>query len=303
MDDVRRALGRYFSILEGSAEARYLLSKRSRELTKKALLAGRMAESCCFCERRCGANRKAGQAGFCGVGFESRVASAFIHTGEERELVPSGTLFFSGCNFRCCFCQNWDISQFPLSGTVWQASQIADWMEKVRAININFVGGEPTPHLHNILSALCLCKRNIPIIWNSNMYMSGEAMGLLEGAVDVYLSDFKYGNDSCALALSGAPQYFSVVSRNHLLAKRQAELLIRHLVLPSHIECCSKPVLDWIAENLGQDARLNIMSQYHPEYQAFKFPRINRRLSQQEYADVVRHAEKLGLNYEAQPLP
>ncbi|MEM3399419.1 MAG: radical SAM protein [Candidatus Micrarchaeia archaeon] len=262
-----------------------------------------MIESCVFCERKCRANRLH-ERGFCGVSYDARVSSAFIHMGEESMLIPSGTIFFSGCNFRCCFCQNYDISQNPSAGRVWTAEEIASWIENIKAKNINLVGGEPTPNLHIILDALALCKRNIPIIWNSNMYMSLEAMELLNGIVDLYLADFKYGNSKCAERLSSAPNYFEIVSRNHLIAQEQCDVLIRHLVLPGHLECCSRPTLRWIVENMDPEkTHVNIMRQYRPVYKAHMHKEIDRLLSGDEYWSVVEYAERLGLeNYEIQGL-
>ena len=263
-------------------------------LALKTYISGKLVESCVFCEHKCKVNR-AKKAGTCGVGKDSFVSSAFVHLGEEPELVPSGTIFFSGCNFTCSYCQNWGISQDPKCGYKWAPEMIASWIAGMRngIANVNLVGGEPTPHLHNILGALLLLDASIPVVWNSNMYMSGEAMDLLDGIVDVYLADFKYGNDECAKELSGARNYFSVVSRNHLLAQKSAELLIRHLVLPGHVECCSKPILRWVRDNLGPSARLNIMGQYKPEYKASG--KIKGSLGKDCYVEVLAYANGIGL--------
>lgn len=296
---VQKALGRYVKILEGKEKAKYL----SADLDSKVKKAEELIQSCVFCERKCGVNRKKGKLGWCKVGYESRVTTAFAHYGEEPELVPSGTIFFSGCTFHCVCCQNWDISQYPLAGEVWSPEKITDWIQNTQCININFVGGEPTPNLHNILKAMKLSKRSIPMIWNSNMYMSKESMNLLDGVIDVYLADFKYGNNECALKLSKVPKYFDTMVRNFKLARKSAEMLIRVLVLPNHIECCDKKIIDWIAENLGNDVRVNIMSQYRPVYEAFEYPKISRRLEYDEYWDIVRYAEDAGLwNIEVQGL-
>ncbi|MEW6328826.1 MAG: radical SAM protein [Candidatus Micrarchaeota archaeon] len=289
----------------GVNEVRALPTPAYSFLDLKFYIADKLTEACCFCERRCGVNRKKGARGECGVGYDSRVSSAFEHIGEEPELIPSGTIFFSGCNFHCCFCQNWDISQQPERGSAWTPEIIKNWIEREKGLikNVNLVGGEPTPNLHNILAALRLCETNLPIVWNSNMYMSREVMELLDGIVDVYLADFKYGNDECARRLSSVPNYFSVVARNHALGKKHAELLIRHLALPNHTECCSKPVLSWIKDNLDDEARVNIMSQYHPEHRATEHDEINRRLTREEYERVLEYAKKIGLwNIETQSM-
>lgn len=336
---LKKALGRYLDIVEGHCTAQFALCKavaaerrneldemqdEHAELLKELIwmkeqglqwadlkmpdyslldlkigIAEQLVKSCVFCERKCRVDRTKGQPGFCGVGYKSHVASAFSHTGEEPEFVPSGTIFFSGCNSRCVFCQNYDISQQPSAGEVWDPERIATWLNgrfRMRSIiNANLVGGEPTPNLHNILKAMRELDVNIPIIWNSNMYMSEEGMDLLHGVVDVYLADFKYGKDECAQRLSSLKDYTRTVKRNHLIAAKQTEMLIRHLVMPNHVECCSKPILDWIKEKLGDTVRVNIMSQYSPYYRAYEFPEINRRITGKEYEEVVKHAQKIGL--------
>lgn len=274
-------------------------------LDLKHFIADKLTEKCSFCERKCGVNRRGGERGNCGVAYESRVSTAFEHMGEEPELIPSGTIFFTGCNMHCQHCQNYDISQNPNAGSIWTPQDIANWIKKEegRVRNINLVGGSPTPNLHNIIAALIISDVRLPIIWNSNFYMSEDAMKLLHGIIDVYLADFKYGKSECAEKLSIVPRYFETVSRNHLLAKKHAELLIRILVLPNHIECCAKPVLKWIKDNLGDGVRVNLMSQYRPCYKAFEIPEISRRLTRDEYRSAVNYAKEIGLwNIEIQGL-
>ena len=297
MDGIKKALSKYLAVVNQTERARYL---KCLNLGEKVEQADKIVESCYLCERRCGANRKAGEKGFCGVGYESRVSNAFAHVGEEKYFVPSGTIFFTGCNSRCVYCQNYDISQFSERGNVWQPIDIAKWIENCDCINVNFVGGEPTPNLHNILKALSLSQRNIPTIWNSNFYMSVESMQLLSDVIDVYLSDFKYGDNECAMKYSSLPKYFETVARNHLLASKNSEMIVRHLILPGHVECCSKKIIDWIADNLGDKVRVNLMRQYQPCYKAHEFSEINRRITSEEYKEVVKHAKKRKLNFEIQ---
>jgi putative pyruvate formate lyase activating enzyme len=267
-------------------------------LDLKVELARRILKSCHFCERRCEVDRTAGEVGVCGVGERSRIASEFMHHGEEPELVPSYTIFFNGCTFKCQYCQNWDISQFPNSGVEVSPQTLAKLVEGARkdgARNVNFVGGEPTEHLHTILGVLNECKTSIPSVWNSNMYCSMETMKLLFGVTDVYLTDFKYSNDKCALRYSKVPNYFKVVARNHKLAFTDAELIIRQLVLPANVECCTHPILEWIAENLGSMVRVNLMDQYRVYYQADKYEEINRRLTSEEFSEALKIAKEVGL--------
>ncbi|MFH1788916.1 MAG: radical SAM protein [Candidatus Altiarchaeota archaeon] len=287
----REDLPDYFRILDGGGRAKYL---GCEDVSWKAAEAESILSSCRLCERRCGVDRIRGVRGFCGV-LEHRVSSEFLHFGEEPELVPSYTVFFAGCTFSCVFCQNWNISQNPGRGVKVSSEEMAGMIEGVSARNVNWVGGDPTPNLPFIIDVLAHLKKNIPQVWNSNMYVTEESMALLDGLMDVYLTDFKYGCDECALRYSLAPDYWRIVTRNHLEARRQAEVIIRHLVMPGHVECCTKPILTWIADNL-ENVRVNIMDQYRPEYQALDFPEINRRIDTNEYREAREFAEKLGLN-------
>ncbi len=262
-------------------------------------IANRTLENCHFCERRCGADRTKGKEGFCNLDKGTRLSTEFLHMGEEACLLPSHTFFFVGCTFYCIFCQNWTIARQREKGTPVTGKELAEMAKKRRVLeksrNINLVGGEPTPNLHTILDMLIHLDENVPVVWNSNMYMSAETMRLLNGVVDVYLADFKYGNDECAWRLSKVKNYFEVVARNHLRGKEHAELLIRHLVLPNHVECCTKPVVEWIAERLGNDVRLNIMAQYRPEFEAYKEPEIMRGVSSSEMQRASEIAKENGL--------
>ncbi|MGC9061033.1 MAG: radical SAM protein [Thermoplasmata archaeon] len=273
-----------------SSEGRHTLLELKQELAFTIL------SSCELCEHRCRANRKAGKKGFCGV-LQPRIASEFLHFGEEPMLVPSHTIFFAGCTFHCIFCQNWDISQFPENGIIAGAGDVASCIKSRHTVslNVNWVGGEPTPNLPFVLETLSLLDVNVHQIWNSNMYMSTETMKLLDGIIDVYLADFKYGNDRCAEKLSGVKNYVEVVLRNHKIANSQCDVLIRHLVMPGHVECCSLPMLELIDRELEKkNLVINIMDQYRPEYKASQMPEINRYITKKEYFTVLNHAKKLG---------
>jgi len=122
-------------------------------------------------------------------------------------------------------------------------------------------------------------------------------MSILDGIVDMHLSDFKYGNNECGLRLSKVPKYFDVCSRNHSIAAKNTEITIRHLVLPNHVECCTKPVLKWIADNIRDKVIVNIMAQYRPEYKVHEYPDINRSLRREEIEEAINYAKKLNINY------
>jgi putative pyruvate formate lyase activating enzyme len=264
-------------------------------LDLKIKIAELIFHHCQICERECKIDR-ANEKGECGV-KDSLIASEFLHLGEELPLVPSHTIFFSGCNFRCVYCQNWDISQQPSVGISLSEKEIAERIDKRRkegSRNVNFVGGEPTPNLPYILRTMKLVKENIPVIWNSNMYLSFNALKLLDGFADLYLTDFKYGNNHCALRLSGISDYMEIVGRNHMVAWRAGDMIIRHLVLPNHVECCSKPFLRFISENIGNEVVINVMGQYHPTYQARNYPDISRRPFNSEINEVLNYGKDLG---------
>mgnify|MGYP001765706018 CR=1 FL=1 len=323
-----KALERYHAILDGDRKARYLETKdrgvrfepdddemtlwsvhsdsigdarlcdgERTLMSLKSELGRRIMTRCRLCEHRCMADRSAGKTGHCGV-LEARVSSEFLHMGEEPDLVPSYTVFFSGCTLSCVYCQNWDISTDPRGGTAIDTKALALMIRErahAGARNVNWVGGDPTSDLPFIMEVLEQCEVNIPQVWNSNMYLSEEGMVLLDGVVDVYLTDFKYGNDACANRLSGVDRYTEVVRRNHLLARRQCEMIVRHLVLPGHVECCTKPILEWIARNLD-DVKVNVMAQYRPEHRARDYPDISNPLPGKDYRMAIAIADELDLD-------
>lgn len=274
---------------------------RKSYLDLKIEIAKRLLENCCLCVRLCGINRLAGELGYCKCGTPLKVSTIFEHIGEEPELVPSGTVFTCGCNLTCKHCQNWTISQGYEAGELMKPEMLAKAVEHLRNAgcrNVNMVGGEPTPWLHQWLETMKHVNTNIPVVWNSNSYYSDATAQLLAGFVDVYLLDFKYGKNDCAIQISNAPSYWEACTKNHLYAKQYGELIIRILVLPGHLECCTKMTLQWIAENLGKRVRTNILFQYRPEWRASEIPELRRRLSKLETDRAIELANLVGLtNY------
>ena len=274
------------------------LSESSPELSLldlKIELAKRIFKKCRFCEHNCEVDREK-HTGNCKT-KEARIASEFLHLGEEKVLVPSHTIFFSGCTLSCVFCQNWDISQ-QNTGYYIEPRALADIMKKRKeqgSRNINWVGGDPTPNLLYILKVLKIIELKIPLVWNSNMYCSLETMKLLNGIIDLYLTDFKFGNYKCAYRLSKVKNYTDIIKRNHIYAYKNGEMIIRHLVLPNHIDCCSKPILKWLNRTLP-GAALNIMSQYRPEYKALEYGEIDQPLSTEQFLEVENYARQQNLN-------
>ncbi|WP_457548522.1 radical SAM protein [Archaeoglobus sp.] len=292
------------AVKEGKVDIEKIPNANPNFLDLKVDIAYKILESCEFCERRCGVNRVKGEVGVCGV-KRPNVHSYFHHYGEEAPLVPSGTIFYGGCNLKCVFCQNHDISQeYPNDGDFVDAKKLASIQEELRltgARNVNHVGGDPTPNLHVILESFKYLDVNVPQLWNSNMFCSVEAMKLLREVIDIWLPDLKYGNDRCAERLSLVKNYWSVVTRNMKWAHDWSDTIIRHLVLPNHLECCTKPILKWIAENCPR-ALVNIMEQYRPLFKVLKYPEkyrdIARRPTIEEMEEAYSYAKELGIVYE-----
>lgn len=293
-----REIGKYRELLESiDSKGKHIELPEATPslLDLKVEIAERILENCHICERRCGVNRRAGEKGFCRLLVTSRYASEFLHMGEEPELVPSHTIFFTGCVFACVFCQNWDISTQPESGIVADPVDLAGIIKRRRhegSRNVNFV--TPTPHAHSVLKIVNRVPVNVPMVWNSNMYHSMEVAKLLEGVIDVYLADFKYGDDDCARKYSKVKDYLDVVKRNHEIAYQNAEIIIRHLVMPDHLGCCTRPIAEWTAIHIPK-VRFNLMFQYTPYYRASEYPEIDRRLTSDEKRRAIGIVKEAGL--------
>ncbi len=251
--------------------------------------------------------------GVCRTTDRFEIALAQLHHWEEPPVSGtrgSGTIFFSHCNLRCRFCQNYDISQQGQGREVTPARLLAimQELEQQGAHNINLVS--PTHYSNELLPVLAEArsKLRIPIVWNSNGYEKAETLARFEGLVQVYLPDLKYYSDELALFCSSARDYFRHASAAITEMKRQVGqnrydehgiiekgLIIRHLVLPSHTDD-SKHLLKWIHDDLGPRTSVSLMSQYYPVHRAGELPGMGRRLSRDEYEDVRRWFEELGFN-------
>lgn len=291
-----------FYILEKELDTRQRLhamanSKKSF-LDLKIAIAMKILENCRFCHHKCGCNRHEGEIGYCRCGNQITVSTIFPHLGEEPELVPSGTIFTLGCTLRCLNCQNWTISQWIETGKIYSPRQLASEVKNLRKFgckNINLVGGDPTSWLGQWLEVFKYVNTNVPVVWNSNSYYSQETAKILAGFVDIYLLDFKYGPNDCSLRISNVSNYWKVCTRNHLCAKNYGELIIRVLVLPGHLECCTKPILNWISKNLGNSVRVNLMFQYHPKWRANEISELQRLLTKEEKKYAIKLAQEAGL--------
>lgn len=268
--------------------------------------------SCDLCPRNCHVNRTMGQKGFCGAGIQPKIARIALHPWEEPPISGtngSGTIFFSQCNLKCCFCQNYTISHegFGKEISVLTLAQKFIQLQSQGAHNINLVTG--APYVPQIAQAIQIAREmmglTIPVVYNTSAYEKVDTLHLLEGLVNIYIPDLKFidpglGNEFCE-----APNYFAVASSAILEMVRQcgpvvldddglmrSGVLLRHLVMPGKIED-SLRCLEWIKYNLGNQVYTSIMAQYIPFYNAKNHPEINRKVTLEEYNRVVSKLEEL----------
>ncbi|MDP8209065.1 MAG: hypothetical protein P9L92_20545 [Candidatus Electryonea clarkiae] len=281
----------------------------------------RIMANCRLCPRECEKLRFRGESGECGLEAELIVSSAHLHHGEEPVLSGihgSGTVFFTGCNLACLFCQNYPISQFH-SGTPETAAKAAKHfleLQEQKAHNINLV--TPTPQAMGILEALIIAwdkGLKVPVVYNCGGYESLEVLEILDGLIDIYLADMKYGKDELGVT-SGVNDYFSKASIALKEMQRQtgdlitdnygiavSGLIVRHLVLPED-RSASKEVLKFLAGEISNNVYISLMSQYYPSHKATSIEGLNRKVKRGEYAEVVELMNELGLkNGWIQPVP
>jgi putative pyruvate formate lyase activating enzyme len=273
----------------------------------------KMLESCCICPRICKVNRLNDKRGFCRVGLKPKVCSFMPHHGEEPPISGtrgSGTIFFSGCNMACLYCQNYEFSQLDEGGEV-EFEELATFMLQLQSMgchNINLV--TPTHVMPQILKALQLAipqGLKIPIVYNTGGYELLEIIKLLDGIVDIYLPDMRYADNDMAIKYSSAPDYpkfnqaaLKEMHRQVGVAKIdnagiiRRGVIIRHLVLPNNISGTDK-IMKFIKEALSKDTYISLMSQYFPCYKANQFQEISGRITEQEYGDALATLEKYGL--------
>ncbi len=266
----------------------------------------RELEDCCACPRNCHVNRLKNETKICHTGRYARVASAFPHFGEEdclRGWNGSGTIFFSLCNLRCVFCQNWDISQKSV-GDEMPPDRIADVMiglQRRGCHNINFVTPEHVvPQVIEAIAAAVPRGLNLPIVYNTSAYDSVESLKLLDGLVDIDMPDFKFWDRQTAKRLCKAPDYPDAARQAILEMYRQVGelkfspdglakrgLLVRHLVMPGQTEEAAS-IFEWIADEVSRDTYVNIMGQYRPDYEVGS---IARDGTSQKYAEINRRPD------------
>ena len=292
----------------------YLTQLKRDELARRVESAFAHLEDCDLCAHYCHVNRRQTIKGaVCRTGEQAVVHSFGAHHGEEDPLRGrrgSGTIFFSWCNLRCVFCQNWEISQKGVGREV-APQELADMMlalQEQGCHNINLVS--PSHVVAQIIAAVKLAAEqglHLPLVYNTGGYDSIEALALLDGIIDIYMPDMKYGDATIARRYSRVRNYVAInraaVKEMHRqvgdlvlddqgIARRG--LLVRHLVLPEEL-AGTETVLAFLADEISRNTYLNLMDQYHPCYRADEYPPLDRPLSEREYASALGIAQRYGL--------
>ncbi len=295
-------------------EPRFLKTKKTGLLANKIELAYKILEQCTLCPRNCRVNRLSDECGVCATGADAIVSSFAPHFGEEPMLVGhkgSGTLFFTYCNLKCCFCQNYDIS-FKGEGRKASPEQIASIMlnlKKLGCHNINLV--TPSHVVPFFLKGLDIAidhGLDLPIIYNCSGYESIETLKILEGTIDIYMPDFKFWDSDVAKKLCNAPDYPETARLAIKEMHRQtgdlkmdsdgiavSGLLVRHLVLPDNM-ADTYEIMKFIKQEISENTYVNVMSQYRPMGDAHKVDSISKPITPKEFREAREVAKSFGLN-------
>jgi putative pyruvate formate lyase activating enzyme len=257
-----------------------------------------MLANCHLCAHHCGVNRLAGERGLCHAGVETRFFSAQSEVGDELELIPTFAVAFSGCDLRCDFCITGRESWNPLAGVALDTGALA--ARAVRALaegarTVMLLGGEPTIHLPAALDFVAALPASARLVWKTNAHGSTEVRELLDGMFDVWMADFKFGNDDCARRLAKVPDYVRVVRDNLLWAYPRSDLIVRHLLMPGHIECCWRPVAEWLSSDLPT-VKVSLRSGFWPGWHSARHPEFRTTTSNLESDRAWEIAREHGVN-------
>ena len=297
---------------------------RSVIARERTALARAALADCRLCAYDCGVNRLAGPAGLCHAGADARVFSAQVEVSDELELIPTFAIALSGCDLRCDFC----ITGGPSwNARLGEALTVETLAARARAAlakgarTVMILGGEPTVHLHTALEIAGALPDDAKLVWKTNAHGSAQARELLDGMFDVWLTDYKFGNDACAQRLAKVSDYNRVVRENLLWFARTerrspnrrgsrqddlragsetgapaaSELIVRHLLMPGHVECCWRPVAEWLAENLP-GTKVNLRSGFWPAWHAARHGELRGTVSKLETERAWEIARRCSLN-------
>jgi putative pyruvate formate lyase activating enzyme len=271
---------------------------RSTRARERATAARAALATCRLCAHECGANRLLGETGLCHAGAEARFFSAQVEVSDELELIPTFAIALSGCDLRCDFCITGGPSWNPRAGEPLGLTTLVDRAHAALAKGartVMILGGEPTIHLPAALEIVAALPDDIKLVWKTNAHGSAQARELLDGMFDVWLADFKFGNDACAQRLAKVSDYVRVVRENLLWANECSELIVRHLLMPGHVDCCWRPIAEWLAENLP-GVKVNLRSGFWPAWRSFKHSELRGTVSKPDCERATVIAGECNLN-------
>jgi putative pyruvate formate lyase activating enzyme len=291
----------------------YLFLLENGDLERRVATFKDMLKNCVLCPHQCQVNRLKGEKGYCQTLDNVIVSGSGPHFGEEDELVGyngSGTIFFSHCNLKCVFCQNYEIS-YCGEGEEIDTNELADillYLKNKGCHNINFVS--PSHIVPQIVEAVFIAAKqglDIPIVYNTGGYDLTDTLRLLEGIIDIYMPDIKFSDDELARKYIGVKDYYKIAKAAIKEMYRQVGdlktdnrniaykgLLVRHLVLPQNLAGTEK-IMEFIAKEISPYTYVNIMAQYYPEHKAYNYNELSRRISDEEYRKAIKAARTVGL--------
>lgn len=264
---------------------------------ERAADAEQLLRPCVLCPHACAVDRTTGHTGVCGAGYPARVFLTSIDWTGEEPLTPGFVVHLSGCNLKCGFCITGETSQNPLAGMPLDIHEIQRLVcataPRVKSIVIE--GGEPSVNLPDALRIASIIPTDKVLVWKTNAWCSPDVVAALDGIPDIYLADLKFGNDACASRLAGIEHYVDTVMANLILAQKQMRVIVRHLLLPGHWDCCFVPVAQRLAREMP-DCELSIMSGFHPVFRSTEFAELNRLIRCEEVQSAREYAAGLRLN-------
>jgi putative pyruvate formate lyase activating enzyme len=295
----RRAPSQRQAVIPPADAEAVLGAPRSMRARERAAAARAALADCRLCAHACGVNRLTGPAGLCHAGAEARAFSAQVEVSDELELIPTFAIALCGCDLRCDFCITGGPSWNPRAGEPLRVGELAvraraALAEGARTVMI--LGGEPTIHLPTALEIVAALPDDARLVWKTNAHGSARARELLDGICDVWLADYKFGNDDCARRLARVSDYGRVIQENLVWANEHSELIVRHLLMPGHVECCWRPVAKWLAANLP-GVKVNLRSGFWPAWHSFRHRELCGTVSgaENERARIVAREHDLNL--------
>jgi putative pyruvate formate lyase activating enzyme len=268
--------------------------KAHKDIGSRVAAAWEAMKACRLCPRGCGVDRTRGEKGYCGLGAQSRCFREMLYDREEEGLNPSHQVYFAGCNLRCGFCSVAEWNEEPAAAAVTDIPPLQAAIARRRAAGgrtLNLLGGEPAVSIYDVLRVLAGVPADTRVVWNTNMYYQPQVSELVDGLADIYLADLKCGNSGCAARLLGAGDYVDVVKANIEQAAGRGELIVRHVVMPGHLECCAEPVIKWLSGVKG--AKVSLKYDYIPPAEEGESP--DGYLSEKEAKQAKKCAQQAGI--------